>query len=73
MCGVAGRCRRVFVPRLRCGRCRVSPALLPAFVLAWQLDAAETVGAGIAQVADGGGGPAGGCPGLLSVSVQPDR
>jgi hypothetical protein len=26
----AGRCRKIFVPRLRCGPCRVSHALLPA-------------------------------------------
>jgi hypothetical protein len=49
----AGRCRKIFVPRLRCGRCRVSHALLPAFVLAWRLDAAETIGAVLADVADG--------------------
>ena len=49
----AGRCRKVFVPRLRCGRCRVSHALLPAFVLAWRLDVAETVGAVLAEVAGG--------------------
>jgi uncharacterized protein DUF6431 len=49
----AGRCRKIFVPRLRCGRCRMSHALLPAFVLAWRLDVAETVGAVIAQVAGG--------------------
>jgi hypothetical protein len=49
----AGRCRKIFVPRLRCGACRVSHALLPAFVLAWRLDVAETVGAVIAGVAGG--------------------
>ena len=49
----AGRCRRIFVPRERCGCCRVSHALLPAFVLAWRLDTAETVGAVIEQVAGG--------------------
>ena len=52
----AGRCRKIFVPRLRCGPCRVSHALLPAFTLAWRLDVAETVGAVIAQVAGGGCG-----------------
>ena len=41
------------MPRLRCGRCRVSHALLPAFALAWRLDAAEAVGAVIARVAGG--------------------
>jgi Domain of unknown function (DUF6431) len=46
-----GRCQKIFVPRLRCGRCRVTHALLPAFVLAWRLDAAEAVGAVLAGVA----------------------
>ena len=50
---VAGRCRKVFVPRLRCGRCRVTHALLPAFVLAWRLDVAETTGTVIAELARG--------------------
>jgi hypothetical protein len=52
----AGRCRRVFIPRLRCGRCRVSHALLPSFVLAWRLDTAETVGVVITEVTGGGCG-----------------
>jgi len=43
----------MFVPRERCGCCRVSHAVLPAFVLAWRLDTAETVGAVIAEVAGG--------------------
>ncbi|MGE5290867.1 MAG: DUF6431 domain-containing protein [Micromonosporaceae bacterium] len=47
----AGRRQRIFVPRLRCVLCRVSHALLPAFVLAWRLDVAETVGTVIAEVA----------------------
>jgi len=51
-----GRCRGIWVPRLRCGRCRVSHALLPAFALAWRLDAVEVVGAVIAGVAGGGCG-----------------
>ena len=48
-----GRCQKIFVSRLRCGRCLVSYALLPAFALAWRLDVAETVGAVIAEVAGG--------------------
>jgi len=52
----AGRCRKIFVPRVRCGPCRVSHALLPAFLLAWRLDVAEAVGAVIGQVAGGGCG-----------------
>ena len=52
----AGRCRKMFVPRVRCGPCRVSHALLPAFVLAWRLDVAEAVGTVIGEVAGGAGG-----------------
>jgi hypothetical protein len=54
------RCRRIFIPRLRCGPCRVTHALLPAFALAWRLDAAETIGGVLAGVAGGrcGVGPA---------------
>src|SRR5260221_640378 len=53
MSGTAGRCRKIFVPRLRCGRCGVTHALLPAFVLAWRLDAAEAIGMVITGVAGG--------------------
>jgi hypothetical protein len=49
----AGRCWRIFVPRVRCGPCRVSHVLLPAFVLAWRLDAADVIGGVIAGVAGG--------------------
>jgi hypothetical protein len=49
----AGRCWKIFVPRARCARCRVSHALLPAFVLVWRLDAVETVGGVLAGVAAG--------------------
>jgi hypothetical protein len=52
----AGRCQKIFVPRERCGCCRVTHALLPAFVLAWRLDTAETAGTVIAGVAGGPGG-----------------
>ena len=52
----AGRCRKIFVPRLRCARCGVSHALLPAFTLAWRLDVAETIGSVLAEVAGGGCG-----------------
>jgi hypothetical protein len=48
-----GRCRKIFVPRLRCRRCKVTHALLPAFVLAWRLDAAEAIGTVITGVASG--------------------
>jgi uncharacterized protein DUF6431 len=52
----AGRCRKIFVPRVRCVACGVSHALLPAFVLAWRLDVAETIGAVLAEAAGGGRG-----------------
>jgi len=48
-----GRCRKVFVRRARCRRCGVTHALLPAFALAWRLDAAEDAGLVIARVAGG--------------------
>jgi hypothetical protein len=47
------RCRKVFIRRVRCGRCRVSLALLPAFTVAWRLDTAEDAGAVIGLVAGG--------------------
>jgi hypothetical protein len=59
----AGRCQRIFVPRVRCGLCRVSHALLPAFALAWRLDVAETVGGVLAEVA-------GGCCGVRPAAVR---
>src|SRR5260370_18732149 len=68
----AGRCRKMFVPRERCGCCRVSHALLPAFVLAWRLDTAETVGAVIEQVAGGrcGARPAAGRAGVPHTTAR---
>jgi hypothetical protein len=45
--------RKIFIPRVRCRACGVSHALLPAFVLARRLDAAEPVGVVIGQVAGG--------------------
>jgi hypothetical protein len=57
----AGRYRKIFVPRLRCARCGVSHALLPAFTLAWRLDVPETIGSVVGEVVAGGGaGPPGG-------------
>lgn len=46
-----GRCWRIFVPRVRCRFCRVSHALLPAFVLAGRLDVADSVGQVLETVA----------------------
>jgi len=48
-----GRCRKIFIRRVRCRACRVTHAVLPAFTLAWRLDAAEDAGAVIGQVASG--------------------
>ena len=62
----AGRCRKIFVPRLRCAKCRVSHALLPAFVLAWRLDTAETAGTVIGRV---GGGVCGVRPAAAEAGV----
>ena len=45
--------RKIFVPRVRCRGCGVTHALLPAFVLARRLDAAESAGAVISQVTGG--------------------
>src|SRR4029453_11842194 len=44
---------KIFSPRVRCRGCGVSHALLPAFVLARRLDAAEPVGTVIEQVTAG--------------------
>ncbi|HEY1323532.1 MAG TPA: DUF6431 domain-containing protein [Streptosporangiaceae bacterium] len=49
----AGRCQKIFVPRLRCAPCGASHALLPAFTLAWRLDGAESIGSVLAEVAGG--------------------
>jgi hypothetical protein len=45
--------RKIFIPRVRCRACGVSHALLPAFVLARRLDAADAGGEVIGQVAAG--------------------
>ena len=51
----AGRYWKIFVPRLRCARCGVSHALLPAFTLAWRLDVAETIGSVVGEWWPAGG------------------
>ena len=48
--------RKIFIPRVRCRGCGVTHALLPAFVLARRLDAAESAGLVIGQVAGGARG-----------------
>ena len=52
----AGVCLKIFVPRVRCGPCEVSHALLPAFVLVQRLDTAEVIGQVVGEVAGGGCG-----------------
>jgi transposase-like protein len=49
----AGSCLRIFVPRVRCARCRRTDALLPAFLLAGRLDVTDSVGRVIEAVASG--------------------
>src|ERR1019366_3777841 len=73
----SGICVRIFVPRVRCGPCEVSHALLPAFVLARRLDVAEVIGKVVGEVAGGGCGvrPAagrGGASGALPVERGAD-
>ena len=48
-----GQERKIFIRRARCPACGVTHALLPAFVLARRLDAADPVGAVIGQVIAG--------------------
>jgi hypothetical protein len=50
---VAGRCWRIFVPRVRCAHCLVTHALLPAFVLAGRLDVADSCGQTVEAVISG--------------------
>src|SRR5580704_5824037 len=45
--------RKIFIRRVRCRACGVTHALLPAFTLARRLDAADTAGVVIGQVAAG--------------------
>jgi transposase-like protein len=45
--------RKIFIRRVRCRACGVTHALLPAFTLARRLDAADTAGVVIGQVAGG--------------------
>jgi hypothetical protein len=52
----AGVSRAIFVRRVRCGACRVTHAVLPAFLFAGRVDVVETIGAVIEAVVAGGGG-----------------
>ena len=51
-----GRCLRLFLPRVRCRACRVSHAVLPAFLLVGRLDVVETIATVIEVVAAGAEG-----------------
>jgi len=53
---VGSTSRAVFVPRVRCGPCAKTDAVLPAFVLCGRLDAVETIGAVVEAVVAGVGG-----------------
>ena len=55
-CPLAGAGGEDLLPRVRCRGCGVTHAMLPAFVLARRLDAAESAGAVIGQVAAGASG-----------------
>jgi Domain of unknown function (DUF6431) len=46
-----GRCVSMWVRRARCGGCRETHALLPAFVLTHRLDVAESIGTVLDEVA----------------------
>jgi len=51
-----GTGRAMFVRRVRCGACRVTHAVLPAFLLSGRGDVVETIGAVIEAVVAGGRG-----------------
>ena len=61
-----GRCHSMWVPRVRCDRCRATHALFPAFVLVGRLDVVETVGAVLETVVEG---PVGVRPAAANVQV----
>jgi transposase-like protein len=61
-----GQCRSMWVPRVRCDRCRATHALFPAFVLVGRLDVVETVGEVLEAVLEG---PSGVRPAAASVRV----
>lgn len=51
-----GVSRAIFVRRVRCGRCRVTDVLLPAFVAVGRLDVVESIGTVVEEVVGGAGG-----------------
>jgi len=51
-----GVSRAIFVRRVRCGRCEITDALLPAFVSCGRLDVVESIGEVLEAVVVGPGG-----------------
>lgn len=49
------RDRLIWIPRVRCGACGVTQALLPWFVVAWRWDLVEVIGAALEMAAEGCG------------------
>ena len=52
----AGECRKLWIRRGRCARCRATHALIPSFLLVGRLDVVEVIGEVIAGAVSGGGG-----------------
>ncbi len=50
-----GRDRLIWIPRVRCGVCGVTQALLPWFVLAPRWDVVEVIGSALEMAAEGWG------------------
>ena len=51
-----GSCHAIFVPRVRCGRCDATDAVLPAFVVCGRLDVVDSIGGVVEEVVSGAGG-----------------
>lgn len=49
------RDRLIWIPRVRCGGCGVTQALLPWFVVAWRWDVVEVIGRALELAAEGWG------------------
>ncbi len=53
--GLAGNVNRLWIRRARCGLCKISHALLPAFALVRRLDTALTIGTAVVLAVSGRG------------------
>lgn len=49
------RDRLIWIPRVRCGVCGVTQALLPWFVMAWRWDVVEVIGSALEMTVEGWG------------------